>query len=471
MADGTPGRRKRIIDSFAGGGGASTGIRWATGRDVDAAINHDETAIAVHTANHPGALHFCEDVYQVDPRTVFPDDDIEILWGSPDCKHFSRAKGGKPVNAKVRGLAWIFVMWARRRKPRILLGENVPEFTTWGPLLPDGTPDPDKRGLSFRQWVGYLRAAGYEIEWRELVAADYGAPTKRKRFFFVARCDGRPIVWPTPTHVDPDLPTAVEPKQQSLFAHRDGATPASPTSTAALKPWRTAAECIDFDHPAPSIFDRARPLADNTLARIAEGMRRYVVDNPRPFVVSIDGERIAAPMLIQTGYGEREGQTPRALDINRPLGTIVAGGCKHALVMAFLARHYTGVVGQSLEQPMSTVTAIDHHSLVTALLIKFYGNEQGGQPMDSPIGTVTTRDRFGFVTVTIDSEQFVVVDIGMRMLTPRECARAQGFPDDYILDAGSTSKTAQMRLVGNSVVPHLAEALVRANFPEGVTAT
>lgn len=494
MADGTQQRIKRVVDSFAGGGGASTGIKWAIGRDVDAAINHDETAIAVHTANHPDALHFCEDVYQVDPRTVFPDDDIDVLWASPDCTHFSRAKGGKPVSAKRRGLAWVIVSWARRRGPRLIAGENVPEFTTWGPLGDDNRPIKEKAGITFKRWVGYLRAAGYVVEWRELVAADYGAPTTRKRFFFVARNDGKPIVWPSPTHADPKMLNKRASRQPSMFD--------SPAPT--LKPWRTAAECIDWSIPVPSIFSRKKPLAEKTLARIARGIQRFVIDNPQPFVIKAKsngwdrddsgmwpGDRplptiitsdlyaVVAPTLIQTGYGERDGQAPRSLDINSPLGTVVAGGAKHALVAAFLAKHfgggYTGP-GVGLDQPASTITTVDHHALVTtsleqgrqhseqvrALLIKYFGNERGGVSLDEPMDTVTTKDRFGLVTV--NGVDHTIVDIGMRMLTPRELARAQGFPDDYVLDVGGTSKTDQVRLIGNSVVPHLARAIVAANM-------
>jgi DNA (cytosine-5)-methyltransferase 1 len=484
MADGTPQRIKRVVDSFAGGGGASTGIKWAIGRDVDAAINHDETAIAVHTANHPHALHFCEDVYQVDPRTVFPDDDIDVLWASPDCKHFSRAKGGKPVEQKIRGLAWSVIGWARRRKPRLIVVENVPEFITWGPLDDDNKPAASKAGLTFKRWVGYLKGAGYTVEWRELVAADYGAPTSRKRLFVVARCDGRPIVWPAPTHGDPKV-------QRDLFSAR--------------KPWRTAAECIDWSIPVPSIFGRKKPLAENTLARIARGLERFVLKNPAPFIIKAKtngwdregsgmwpGDRplstviasdlyaVVAPTLIQTGYGEREGQAPRALDLHAPHGTVVAGGCKTALVAAYLAKHfgggYTGP-GIACDSPMSTVTTVDHHAVVTAdlstaqadhavdvraFMIKYFGNERGGVDVHDPLDTVTTRDRFGLVVV--EGVEHVIVDIGMRMLTPRELARAQGFPETYVLDVGGTSKTDQVRLIGNSVVPHLAHAIVSANM-------
>lgn len=469
-ADGTAPRRI-IVDSFAGGGGASHGIHLALGRSPDIAINHDPEAIALHTANHPTTTHFTESVWKVDPRSVADVDGVALLWASPDCKHFSKAKGGKPVEKKVRGLAWIVVSWARKVRPRVIILENVEEFAQWGPLLDDDTPDPKKRGLTFRKWVGHLRGLGYVVEWRELRACDYGAPTSRKRLFVIARRDGLPIMWPQPTHASPNA-------ERDLFSPQ-------------LQPWRTAAECIDWSLPCPSIFERERPLADNTLARIAHGIQRYVINEAKPFVMpvthhgpprihSLDepmrtitgahrGEYVlVAPTLVQTGYGEREGQSPRSLNLHAPLGTAVAGGVKHALVAAFLARHYGGVVGQSLRSPMSTVTTVDHHSLVTAFLIKFYGNEVDGQRVTDPLGTVTTRDRFGLVVV--DGVDYQITDIGMRMLSPRELARAQGFPDDYALDIDGLSKTAQVRMIGNSVCPPIACALVNANVDARVLA-
>jgi DNA (cytosine-5)-methyltransferase 1 len=515
MADGSL-RRRIVVDSFAGGGGASHGIHMALGRSPDVAINHDPEAVALHALNHPEARHYCENVWSVDPRDVDADADVDLLWASPDCKHFSKAKGGKPVEKGVRGLAWVVVGWARKRRPRVIILENVEEFATWGPLLDDGRPDPTRKGLTFRRWVGHLRGLGYAVEWRELRACDFGAPTTRKRLFVVARCDGQPIVWPTPTHAQPG--------PRDLF-------------TAHLRPWRTAAECIDWSIPCPSIFDRKKPLAEKTLARIARGLERFVIGNPRPFIVplthagsrsvpSVDepfrtvtsanrGElALCAPTLVQTGYGERDGQAPRALDLHAPLGTVVAGGAKHALVAAFLAKHYGGGYtgpGVALDTPTSTVTTVDHHALVTshiavlrnncdavaatdplptviaggthlaevrAFLVKYFGTG-GAVDVGAPLDTVTTRDRFGLVVV--DGVEHAIVDIGMRMLTPRELARAQGFPDDYALDVELVgvrhwnaktkthiknprlSKTAQVRLIGNSVCPPLARALVAAN--------
>jgi len=437
-----------IVDSFAGGGGASTGIEWALGRSPDIAVNHDPEAIAMHAANHPTTRHYCESVWDVDPLTATGGRPVALAWFSPDCKHFSKAKGGKPVDTNVRGLAWIAVRWAEAVKPRVICLENVEEFQTWGPLLEDGKPCPARKGLIFRQWWAAMEANGYRGEMRELRACDYATPTTRKRLFIVFRRDGLPIVWPEETH-GPER------------AH----------------PYRTAAECIDFSDLGTSIFDRARPLAENTLRRIARGLRRYVIENPTPFVVP----GLAAPTLIQTGYGERPGQAPRALDLHAPLGTVVAGGAKHALVTAFLARHYGGHEndGASLTIPMHTITCQDHHALVTAsvvgahaesvraFLLKYYGTDQDPD-LRGPMHTVTTKDRFGLVTV--EGAAHVIADIRMRMLTPRELARAQGFPETYQLDAphagARLTKTAQVRMVGNSVCPPLAAAIVRAQFQQ-----
>ena len=468
-----------VVDNFAGGGGASTGIERAIGRPIDIAINHDPEALAMHAANHPQTLHLCESVWDVDPREVCNGRPVGLAWFSPDCKHFSKAKGGKPVEKKIRGLAWVAVRWAATVKPRIIALENVEEFVTWGPIGKDGRPCPAGRGKEFRAFVNALRRLGYEVEWRELRASEYGAPTSRKRFFMLARCDGAPIVWPSPTHGP------------------------------GKKPVRTAAECIDWSLPCPSIFGRDRPLADATMRRIARGIKRYVLEAAEPFVVRIgqtgggDGGKVMSikdplstvtskaehllisPTLVQTGYGERKGQAPRVPGLHKPLGTLVAGGQKHGLVAAFLAKHYTGVVGSDLREPAATITAVDHHSLVSAkleavgskgakrvqaFLVKFYG--QGGQlaSCKDPMHTIPTRDRLALVTVA--GEDYEIVDIGMRMLQPRELARAQGFNDDYILEAPNLGKPlpkhAQVRMIGNSVCPPMAEALVRANYSASI---
>jgi DNA (cytosine-5)-methyltransferase 1 len=533
-----------IVDNFAGGGGASLGIEMGLGRSPDIAINHDPEAIAMHKANHPDTHHFCEDVWEVNPIEACGGRPVGLAWFSPDCKHFSKAKGGKPVSKKIRGLAWIVVKWAKAVRPRVIILENVEEFKDWGPLDDEGMPCRERKGQTFQRWKAQLKNLGYHVEWRELRACDYDTPTIRKRLFLVARCDGHAIIWPEPSNTSPkNIGT-------DLF-------------TSPLKAWRTAAECIDWSIPCPSIFDRARPLAENTLRRVAAGLRRYVIDAPEPFIVNMahggkleainkpvstiatekggcralvtpflartahadtgkngskrwgKGEHgldepmptlaatgdfaFVSPTLIQTGYGEREGQAPRAPGLDKPLGTVVAGGPKHALVSAFLAKHYGGVVGTSLEQPIGTVTSADHHSLVTSNLVKLRGTCKDGQPvtepmatisaeglhlaevraflvkyfgtpqdprLDEPMHTVTAKHRFGLVVV--HGEEWIIADIGLRMLTPRELYRAQGFPEGYdiapVFNGKPLSKTAQVRMVGNSVCPPLAAAMARAQF-------
>lgn len=440
--------RELIIDNFAGGGGASTGIELALGRHVDIAINHDPEAVAMHALNHPQTAHHCESVWDIDPLAVTQGRPVGLAWFSPDCKHFSKAKGGKPRDKRIRGLAWVAVRWAALVRPRVVILENVEEFQTWGPLLDDGTPCPARRGHTFRDFVRQLQEIGYAVEWRELRACDYGAPTTRKRLFLIARCDGQPVVWPTPTH---GAPGSVEVKARIR------------------KPWRTAAECIDWTIPAPSIFARDRPLAEATLRRIARGVRRYVIEAANPFVVqTADG--LAVPTMIQTGYGEREGQAPRSLDLHKPIGTLV-GSQKHALITAFLTKHfggnYTGA-GAPLDEPMHTITATDHHALTVAFLTKYYGEGSQDQSLADPLHTIPTVDRFGLVTVA--GHRYAISDIGMRMLEPHELYAAQGFPAGYqfapVIDGKRLSKRAQVRMCGNSVSPPMAAALVRANVPE-----
>lgn len=444
--------RELIVDNFAGGGGASCGIERALGRHVDIAINHDPEAVAMHTLNHPQTEHHCESVWDIDPLAVTQGRPVGLAWFSPDCKHFSKAKGGKPRDKRIRGLAWVAVRWAALVRPRVIILENVEEFQTWGPLLADGTPCPARRGDTFRGFVHQLQEQCYAVEWRELRACDYGAPTTRKRLFLIARCDGKPIVWPAPTH---------------------GAPGSTGVKSRALKPWRTAAECIEWAIPTPSIFDRDRPLAEATMRRIARGVQRYVIESKRPFVVET-AEGLGVPTMIQTGYGERTGQAPRVPGLDKPLGTIVAGGAKHALVTAFLAKHfggnYTGP-GASLTEPMHTVTTQDHHALVCAFLTKYYGEGGQDQGLGDPLHTIPTVDRFGLVTV--EQQQYRIADIGMRMLEPRELYRAQGFPESYqiapVINGKPLPKRAQVRMCGNSVSPPLAAALARANVPELMT--
>lgn len=410
--------RELVVDLFAGGGGASLGIRDAIGRDPDMAINHDAVAVAVHAANHPTTRHLHGDVWHYAPRDVVGGDSVGLLWASPTCTFFSRAKGG-PLDVKaarkIRSLASVVVRWARDVRPRLIIIENVEAFQQWGPLLHDGKPCPVRKGKNFRSWVGKLRALGYVVEWRELRACDFGAPTSRKRLFIIARCDGHPIVWPAPTH------------------------------GCGLLPYMTTADCIDWSIPCPSIFGRKKPLAEATMRRIARGVRKFVLEAERPFVVGA-----VSPSLVHVSNGERKGQAPRIYDIQKPLGTVVAGGVKHALVTA-------SADGDRREE-------------VRAFITKYYGDTEAGaragQSPRLPLDTITTANRFGLVVV--HDQVFDIRDIGMRMLEPRELARAQGFPDDFVIDTdvygNRVSKTAQIRLVGNSVASHVASALVRANL-------
>jgi DNA (cytosine-5)-methyltransferase 1 len=458
-----------VADNFAGGGGASTGIAAAIGRAPDVAINHDPEAIALHRANHPETEHHVTDVWEVDPRVACKGRPVALAWFSPDCKHHSKAKGGKPRNQKIRALAWVAVRWAAAVKPRVIALENVEEFADWGPLLPDGKPCPRRKGKTFRAFVRRLERLGYVVEWRLLRACDFGAPTSRRRLFLVARCDGRRVVWPAATH-----------------------------GPGRARAYRTAAECIDWSLPCPSVFDRKKPLADATMRRIARGVQKFVLEAAQPFIAPVThqgdarvhavtdplrtitganrGElALVVPYLVHRSNGERPGQAPRIYDAQRPLGTIVAQGQKHALCTAFLARHYgeraTGgwAGGAALDRPIPTITTRDHHALVAALLVRYNGTSNA-ETLDRPLGTLTCRDRYGLVTVRIDGDDWTIVDIGMRMLTPRELYLAQGFPPDYeIAPIGPKgkplSKTAQVRMVGNSVSPPMAEAVVRANHP------
>ena len=407
-----------IVDNFAGGGGASTGIELATGRIVDVAINHDTDAILMHRTNHPYTEHYQESVWDIDPIKVCRGRPVGLAWFSPDCKHFSKAKGGKPVEKSIRGLAWIVLRWAGKVRPKVIILENVEEFVTWGPVR-KGRPVKQKAGQTFQRWVSQLEALGYTVEWKELKACDYGAPTIRKRFFCVARCDGRPISWPVPTHGDP--------KSQ-------------PVKSGKLKPWRTAAEIIDWSIPCPSIFERKKPLAENTMKRITRGLKKFVLDNPSPFIV-------------QVNHG---GDGFRGQDIHDPLQTVTAATMKGTNC------------GQFPDEPLQTITAGGlHFGEVRAFLIKYYG--QGiGKDVKQPLDTVVSKDKFGLVTVA--GEQYQIADIGMRMLEPKELYAAQGFPPDYIIDRDFTGKaypkSAQVARCGNAVCPPLAKALVAANLPE-----
>ncbi len=502
-----------IIDNFAGGGGASTGIELATGYSVDIAINHDPEAIRMHKMNHPDTKHYCESVWDVDPVKVCEGHPAGLAWFSPDCKHFSKAKGGKPKDKNIRGLAWVALRWAGKVRPRVIMLENVEEFKTWGPLNRRHHPVRKKKGATFRKFISQLEGLGYTVEYRELVAADYGAPTMRKRFFLVARCDGRPIVWPEPTHAPADSMEA---------------------AAGIKKPYAGAYTQIDFSQPCPSIFDTAqeikekygvravRPLAPKTMERIARGLKKFVLDNPEPFIIQCNhgGERkpqdirepmptitgkhgygIVAPLLIQY-HSETSADEVRGQQASEPVMTVDSSN-RYGLVASFLQKYFNGGYhgpGAGVDDPLPTVTGVDHNSLCTAhllqmnnncdgkdignpipaitagdghfgevraFLVKYYG-QGSGQKVDAPLDTVTAHDRFGLVEV--NGEDYMIADIGMRMLEPRELYGCQGFPEDYIIDHDSSGKkyprSEQVKRCGNAVCPPIPAALVRANLPE-----
>lgn len=574
-----------IVDNFAGGGGASTGIELALGRPVDIAINHDPDAILMHRTNHPYTEYYCESVWNIDPRKATRGRTVGLAWFSPDCKHFSKAKGSKPVDKNIRGLAWIVLKWAGTVRPRVIILENVEEFQTWGPVR-KGKPVKSRQGETFRKWKEQLQALGYNIEHRELVAADYGAPTIRKRFFLIARCDGKPIIWPERTHA---------PRNSEEV--RSGK----------CKPWRAAAEVIDWSIPCPSIFDTAeeikekygiravRPMAKNTERRIARGIEKFVLKNKEPFIVQVNhkGEKfrgqsmeepiptitgkhgygLATPVMTaigQTGFSDdrsyrveepirtvvskaeqclvmpsliqyhseqservrgqelkdpimtldaanRYGlsaaylteyfQNGQPLDVNSPLHTATTKD-REGIVLAHMEKFFSGGYkgcGSDTQDPLGTVTAWDHNGLTETFLSKFYKTGIG-QSIEDPLHTVTTSaGHFGVVTVKMQETGFdlghwpkvrellnthcgydiaedeiillgiggvwyFISDIGLRMLTPRELYNANGFPPDYIIDHDYTGKaygkTKQVARCGNAVPPPFAEALVRANLPE-----
>ncbi len=483
------------VDGFCGGGGWSTGFELATGRPVDIGINHDAAAIAMHRKNHPFTRHYNENIWEVDPRKACAGHPVGWAHFSPDCKHFSRAKGGKPVSKKIRGLAWVVLKWAGTVHPRIISMENVTEFTTWGPLVAardkttgrvlkqDGSvaapgervpvqeqkmvPDKRRAGKTFRRFVRELRSMGYVVEWRELTACDYGAPTTRKRFFLLARRDGLPIVWPEPTHGDP--------KSEEVKSGK-------------RLPWHTAAEIIDWSKPCPSIFERKKPLAENTLRRIARGIRKFVLDNPEPFIVQVNhggesfrgqnvgtplptitarhGFGVVAPTLIQY-HTEQNEQEHHGQSIDWPLQTVDASN-RYGLAAAMVVQLNNNCIGQDVLEPLHTVTAgAGHFADVRAFLIKYYGDGRA-HSVDMPLDTITTRDRFGLVTIR--GTKYQIVDIGLRMLEPRELYSAQGFPPDYEIetdcDGKAYPKKEQVARCGNAVPPPFATALARANAPE-----
>lgn len=416
-----------IIDSFAGGGGASTGIEIALGRSPDIAINHDAEAIAMHMANHPQTKHYIEDIWQVDPVKVCQGQDVDFMWLSPDCTHFSKAKGGAPKSNKIRGLAWIAIRWAKAVRPKVIILENVEEFKTWGPLDSAGQPVKSQQGQIFGLFIESLRKQGYSIDYRELRACDYGAPTIRKRFFLVARCDDKFSVWPKKTH--------------------------------SIGTYRTAADCLDWHIPVPSIFSRKKPLVDATLRKIAKGTIKFVVNNPRPYIRAVDwwkesNHEITVSAFLAQYHGEQSGREVRGQKLDEPI-MVVDSSNRYGFVACTLSTIMSGCCGKT--------------GLIAAFLAKYYGNEKDGCSLTEPLHTVTSKDRMGLVAATLSGYPLVITDIGMRMLQPRELFRAQGFPEGYVIDpiynGRPLSKKAQVRMAGNSVCPPIAAVLVKANYP------
>ena len=579
-----------IVDSFAGGGGASTGIELATGRVVNVAINHDPDAILMHRTNHPHTEHYQASVWDVDPVEVCRGRKVGLLWASPDCKHFSKAKGGKPVDKNIRGLAWIVLRWAGTVRPRVIMLENVEEFQTWGPVR-KGKPVKKLTGKTFRKWLSQLQNLGYAVEWRELVAADYGAPTTRKRFFLIARCDGLPITWPEPTHAPAD--------SQEVKAGKK-------------KPWRSAAEIIDWTLPCPSIFDTReqvrekhglnaqRPLRPNTMRRVTRGVDKFVIKSGNPFLVIVNhagefrGQSLGDPLQTITakhGYGVanpvmapltmHNNENAVGTAITDPVNTITGSGAgghqmlitptlaaigqtsggdrgrsvtepthtqvskaEECVVCPAMIQYHTEqsehVRGQAVTDPIMTIDASNRYGIAAATLTKYYNTCQHGQDVNEPLHTIMAKDREGVTlaslvkmkgtnlggpatepvqTITaggghhgvvttevaeatpgadlrnwpkiraalneycgyklednevilflIGGAWYFMADIGLRMLTPRELYRANGFPDDYKIErdyqGNVYGKTKQVARCGNAVPPPFATALVRANLPE-----
>lgn len=477
--------RDLIIDCFAGGGGASVGIEMALGRGVDIAINHDEQAIRMHKTNHPGTLHLTEDIFKVDLQKYVGDRHVALMWASPDCTSHSKAKGGQPRSQGLRILPWAVYKHAKTILPDVIIMENVEEIQQWGPLDDNGHPIPERKGEEYQRFVSKMQSLGYAFDSQELVAADYGAPTTRKRWYAIFRRDGKPIVWPEPTH--------------------------SKTGADGKKKWVPVSSVLDFTDIGKSIFGRKKPLADNTMRRIARGIEKFVFDNPEPFIVQVNhggdnfrGQNIHKPISTITGihgfgivtpyiiqyHSETTKSGVRGQTVSEPVQTIDTSN-RYGLVSAFLTKFYKSGTGQSMNEPLHTITtspghfgqvsiyAVDWKQLqvagvdeetaqkatwVSQFIMEYYGSGTG-QQMTEPLHTVVTKDRFALITIL--GNQYVILDIFLRMLTPEELKRAQGFPVDYIIDRDNLwmpyPKSEQVKRIGNSVVPIMAETLVKAN--------
>ena len=413
-----------IIDCFAGGGGASVGIEMALGRQVDIAINHDPRAIVMHKVNHPDTLHLTEDIFAVDLQKYTQNRHVALMWASPDCRSFSKAKGGQPRSKSVRMLPWAVYKHAKNILPDVIIMENVEEIQQWGPLDENGRPIREKEGEEYKKFIKAMCDLGYEFDSRELVAADYGAPTTRKRWYAIFRRDGNPIIWPTKTH--------------------------EKASSSPVERWKSCGQYIDWSDLGKSIFGRSRPLAESTQKRLLAGIDKFIINSDNPYIVT----------------------DKRALDYMKAHSKV-----NHSLISfeddaraaCFITKYYKTGIGQSLAEPCHTITtSAGHFGLVSAFLIKYYGTG-GGQGLNEPLATITTKDRFALVNTIVeyDGQKYIIADVFLRMLKPEELKLMQGFPEDYIIAVDehghSIPKTDQVKRIGNSVVPTMAEALVRAN--------
>lgn len=431
--------REITIDCFCGGGGASLGYEMAT--------NHNQNAIDMHKKNHPSTLHLTEDIFSVDLKQYLRRDDIvRFMWASPDCTSHSKAKGGQPKISGLRILPWAVHRLCRQikevtgRLPELIIMENVEEIQQWGPLDKNGHPIKEREGEDYRKFIKSMMHLGFKFNSRELVAADYGAPTTRKRWYAVFRSDGRKICWPEPTH------------------NRYG--------TEGLKKWVPISTCIDFTDLGRSIFDRKKPLAEKSQARIAYGIDKFIIKNPEPFIIP---QKDAVSFLVQYHSATKPGEC-RGQVLNEPIKTIDTSN-RYGLVTAFIAKYYKTGIGQKIDEPIHTITTSPgHFALVSAFLVKYYG--QGtGQPVTTPIGTITTRDRFGMCSVVFEirGEKYAIYDIFLRMLKPEELKLGQGFTKDYIIDFSVNGRhypvAEQVARIGNSVVPVVARALIEVNAP------
>lgn len=488
-----------IIDFFAGGGGASVGIEMALGRSVDIAVNHDPVAILMHKTNHPETVHLAEDIWKVNLEKYIRGRHVALMWASPDCTSHSKAKGGKPRNSGLRILPWAVYKHAKVILPDVIIMENVEEIQQWGPLDEQGYPIKERKGDEYRKFISRMQSLGYDFDCRELVAADYGVPTTRKRWYAVFRRDGKDIVFPEPTH--------------------------SKGGVNGLKPWEPIYKYLDFSDLGKSIFGRKKPLAENTMNRIARGLRKFVFENPEPFIVPVNYKGILTPYIMQigqTGYtkdrnrgvnepistivtknehcmvepfiiqyhSERNAKEVRGQMVSEPLKTIDTSN-RYGAVIAFLTKFYKSGTGQGLFEPIHTITTSPGHfgqvsvltikleellkngvsvevaqrcSWVSEFIMKYYG-EGIGQTVDTPLHTITTKDRFALVTVI--GNEYAILDIFLRMLTAEELKLGQGFPKDYIIDRDYRwnvyPKSERVKRIGNSVAPGMAKALVEAN--------